>query len=286
MASFNKTITASARIDGSVAIDKDFRKRSAVNVVAGRKVTGMSDDQKRLCFVIGPIGDAGSDSRTHADWLLNGIIKPVFLARFPDYSVERADEIKAPGDINSQVINRLMTAALVIADMSMHNANAFYELAVRHMVRLPTIHIIHKDWKIPFDVAPYRAIHFARKDYNDIEHARSELESVVRDVTKEGFEVENPITHARAKFELDQHATPALLALASELAALRGKIAGLEEEVATNRELTSLQLGVPPTTGLTHFGAGFQTHNVNRNRLLFDDSIRQDLQTAMDSERQ
>jgi hypothetical protein len=51
--------------------------------------------------------------------------------------VQRADEIKAPGDINSQIINRLMDAELVIADMSMHNANAFYELAIRHMVRLP-----------------------------------------------------------------------------------------------------------------------------------------------------
>jgi hypothetical protein len=35
VASFNKTITASARIDGSVAIDQDFRKRSTLNVVAG-----------------------------------------------------------------------------------------------------------------------------------------------------------------------------------------------------------------------------------------------------------
>lgn len=107
-----------------------------------------------------------------------------------------------------------MAAALVIADMSMHNANAFYELAVRHMVRLPTIRIIHRDWKDPFDVAPYRAIHFSRRDFRDIESARSELESVVRDVTKNGFEVENPIIHAGAKFELDKHAPPAVQALA------------------------------------------------------------------------
>jgi hypothetical protein len=41
--------------------------------------------------------------------------------------------------MNSQIINRLMDAELAIADMSMHNASAFYELAIRHMVRLPTI---------------------------------------------------------------------------------------------------------------------------------------------------
>jgi hypothetical protein len=94
----------------------------------------MNETTQKLCFVIGPIGDAGTEARTHADWLLNGIIRPVFQVHFPDYLVQRADEIKAPGDINSQIINRLMSAALVIADMSMHNANAFYELAVRHMV--------------------------------------------------------------------------------------------------------------------------------------------------------
>jgi|1186.fasta_scaffold276435_2 hypothetical protein len=116
----------------------------------------------QLCFVIGPIGDPGTDVRRHADWLLKGIIKPVFVQHFPDSRVERADEIVAPGSINSQVITRLMDAKLVIADMSMHNANAFCELAIRHMVRLLTIHIIHKDWKVPFDVAPFRAIQFAR----------------------------------------------------------------------------------------------------------------------------
>src|ERR1700687_4206370 len=109
----------------------------------------MATEPKKLCFVIGPIGDARTEIRTHADWLLEGIIRPVFKEHFADFRVLRADGIKATGDINSQIINRLMDADLVIADMSLHNANAFYELAVRHMVRLPTIHVIHSDWKIP-----------------------------------------------------------------------------------------------------------------------------------------
>jgi len=38
----------------------------------------MTKDDKagsKLCFVIGPIGDAGTETRRHADWLLKGIIK-------------------------------------------------------------------------------------------------------------------------------------------------------------------------------------------------------------------
>ena len=95
-----------------------------------------------LCFVIGPIGDPGSEIRRDADWLLKGIIKPVVAEYFPEYYVERADEISEPGSISSQVITRLLDAPLVIADMSRHNANAFYELAIRHMVGLPTVHMI------------------------------------------------------------------------------------------------------------------------------------------------
>jgi hypothetical protein len=182
------------------------------------------DNSKKLCFVIGPIGSDGSDERCHADWLLKGIIKPVFEAHFPSYEVQRADEIVAPGSINSQVITRIMDAPLVVADMSMHNANAFYELAIRHMVGLPTIHVIGKEWKIPFDVAPYRAITFSRIDYADIEAARRALRSTVEEVIKPGFQVENPITHARGVAKITEHASDAMRVVLNEIASLKRKL--------------------------------------------------------------
>jgi hypothetical protein len=51
----------------------------------------MPEPSKKLCFVIGPIGDPGTQTRTHADWLLKAVIKPVFDASFPDFVVTRAD---------------------------------------------------------------------------------------------------------------------------------------------------------------------------------------------------
>jgi len=185
---------------------------------------------KKLCFVIGPIGDEGSDIRRHANWLLKGIIKPVFADHFPDFNVERADEIVAPGSINAQVITRLMDAALVIADMSLHNSNAFYELAIRHMVRLPTIHMILKDWKIPFDVSPYRAIRFSRDDCEDIEAAQKALKDAVEEAIQPEFQVENPVTHARGRVEFQKHASPEERVLSDELAALRDGVAELQRE--------------------------------------------------------
>lgn len=105
------------------------------------------------CFVIGPIGDEASPERIHADWLYKGIILPVFNNKdYPDWVVDRADTIATPGMISSQIINRLHDVALVIADLSFHNANAFYEMSIRHKVGKPIIHMIRKGEKIPFDV--------------------------------------------------------------------------------------------------------------------------------------
>jgi hypothetical protein len=230
----------------------------------------MTNDTRKLCFVIGPIGDAGTEIRTHADWLLEGIIRPVFAEHFSDFNVLRADEIRAPGDINSQIIQKLMDAELVIADMSLHNANAFYELAVRHMVRLPTIHVIHHDWKIPFDVAPYRAIHFSRKEFSDVSKARSELVSVVQEVIAPDFQVENPITHARAKFELDQHATPEIKALADEVASITAKLNALRPDAIYPSTLTP----VNPSKFAAFNRSLFDSQSAQLERFLTNNSFR------------
>jgi hypothetical protein len=51
----------------------------------------MTDETRKLCFVIGPIGDAGTETRTNADWVLDGVIRPVFAEHFPNFKGLRAD---------------------------------------------------------------------------------------------------------------------------------------------------------------------------------------------------
>jgi hypothetical protein len=209
----------------------------------------MSD--KKLCFVIGPIGDQATPERCHADWLFAGIIKPVFAEHFRDeFEVPvRADQIVAPGSINTQVITRLFEVPLVIADLSHHNANAFYELAIRHMVRLPTIHVIHKDWKLPFDVSGFRAIYFSRDDYADLEKARASLKSTVEEVMRPGFEVENPITHARGVINLDQHASSEQRVILDKLEALERQIQGLDPSYYSPSSALAKELGLGKELG-------------------------------------
>jgi hypothetical protein len=93
--------------------------------------------------------------------------------------------------------------------------------------------------KIPFDVAPYRAIHFSLSEAEHLEAAKEELRSAVAEIAKEGFVVENPITHARGRMELEQHASPEVRVLADEMEALRARVYNIEMLAALARAVAS-----------------------------------------------
>lgn len=160
--------------------------------------------KKKLCFVIGPLGKANSDQRAHADFLLKEIVKPVFRNRFSEFSVQRSDKIAAPGMIDSQIITALIEADLVIADMSMQNANAFYEMGVRHMVQKPIIHMYKAGEAIPFDVMPYRAIEFSIATQMEMKESRSRLSAAIQETFSQEFEIDTPVTRSRGMVRLKQ----------------------------------------------------------------------------------
>src|SRR5208337_2093713 len=140
-------------------------------------------------------------------WLLEGIIRPV-MAEYPDYQVKRADHEARPGLIDVQMINDLLNAELVIADLSLLNPNAFYEIGIRHMTQKPIIHMQLATERTPFDVSLYRAIKFARTRFSDVEKAKEELKKSVGAVLDSAYQPENPVTNAVGRLQLEQNATP------------------------------------------------------------------------------
>jgi hypothetical protein len=156
----------------------------------------MAEAKKKECFVIGPIGAVGSDARVHADWLFTEIILPVASVEF-GYNVERADKIAEPGRITDQIINAILGADLVIADLSEKNPNAFYELGIRHMMQNGiTIHMVRGGEELPFDIQDYRAIVFSLTHPDDLQAARDSLAAQIRTVEVDGYVPTNPITDA------------------------------------------------------------------------------------------
>jgi len=188
-----------------------------------------ANKSKKVCFVIGSIGDPGTEIRRHADWLLEAIIEPVFEAHFQEFTVTRSDKISAPGSISSQIINLLHTAELVIADMSRENANAFYEMGIRHMKRLPTIHMYSEGQNIPFDVKPYRAIPWKYAEPKDLKAAQAALKAAIKEVIVPGFVVDNPVTQARGVEKLEETATPEQRVLFDQVQQLQKRLDDLED---------------------------------------------------------
>jgi hypothetical protein len=167
----------------------------------------VSSKKKKVCFVIGPIGDQDSEARIHADWILEEIIQPV-LSEFDDYLVVRADQIAPPGMIDAQVIRYLLDAEIVVADLSRENPNAFYEIGIRHMAQKPIIHMQLADEKTPFDLSLYRTLKFSRSRPSELRKARDELKRTLEAVLAEDYKVDNPVTRARGQIKIEQEATP------------------------------------------------------------------------------
>lgn len=148
------------------------------------------------CFYVAPIGVAGSEQRKHSDLFLGSLVEPA-LEPF-GLKVIRADAIDKPGVITKQVLEYLVRARLVIADLSFHNPNVFYELAIRHMMRLPLVQIVRVGDSIPFDVNQMRTIIFDTTDIYSlvpkIETYRAEIASQVRRALDNADAVDTPIS--------------------------------------------------------------------------------------------
>jgi hypothetical protein len=149
---------------------------------------------KTTCFVIAPIDQEGSEQRKHSDMILESLIR---RSLDPEWDVVRADQITAPGMISGQVIEYLLQSGLVVADLSFHNPNVFYELALRHAVGKPTVHLIRSGDMIPFDLKDFRTITINTEDRYDLvaklDTYRSEIANYVRQAVAEGVDSSNPV---------------------------------------------------------------------------------------------
>lgn len=148
------------------------------------------------CFYIAPIGEENSEARKHSDLFLGSIVEPA-LEPF-QLKVIRADAIDKPGIITRQIIEYIMRSRLVIADLSFHNPNVFYELALRHAVKLPIVQLIRTCDRVPFDVNQMRTIQIDTTDIYTlvpkIVSYRSEVSNQVRRALEADHIVDTPIS--------------------------------------------------------------------------------------------
>jgi gp11 len=151
---------------------------------------------EKICFIVTAIGESGTPTRERADNVYKYLIAPV--CEELGYKPVRVDHVNAVDNINETVINYLRTAPMVVADMTEHNPNAFYELGFRQARELPLVPIIKVGERLPFDVMTTRTV-FYDTDVSKIEESKSNLKAKMQSF--ENFEM--PESRAERSLTLD-----------------------------------------------------------------------------------
>lgn len=151
-------------------------------------------DFEHECFFIAPISADDSDIRKRSNGVRDFVIAPAVESL--DLKVVRADDLMKPGQITLQVIEHVLSAKAVVADLTGRNPNVYYELAVRHTARLPVVLIIEEEdfENLPFDIQQMRIIKLNHKDLASAASAKDQIEAHLEEAI--AGEVDSPIATA------------------------------------------------------------------------------------------
>jgi nucleoside 2-deoxyribosyltransferase len=125
--------------------------------------------EKRHAFVIMPF---------HIEF--NSIYQELIKRPLEDvgYEVTRADSLMDQQNILSSIVQGITKADVVIADLTLTNANVFYELGLCHGLGVPVILIAQSITDVPFDLRSYK-IHIYETHFDKIGKLRDFLRNIV-----------------------------------------------------------------------------------------------------------
>lgn len=196
--------TPTGTMNPAIAAGRLLRSRRPTDggetAMAEKKTAAEAAPKKKRCFMITPIGEAGSNIRQHADWVFNFVLAPVMQER--GYEIARADKMHDPLMITDSIFDALTKSEVCVADLTMLNANVFYELGIRHALELPVIHIAQTGTALPFDNAGYRTIMFDRQCYDSMMRLKADINAQMDTIEKPDFNLSNPLTQFRGREKL------------------------------------------------------------------------------------
>lgn len=134
-------------------------------------------------FVVMPFGKKKGMNDQPFDFnaIYKLLIKPAIEAA--GFEPFRADEETSSGDILTDMFQELLLADMVVCDLSIDNANAFYELGIRHALRKRgVVHIQAGRAYMPFDIFNVRTLpyHITPEGLPDPEHIRNDIKAIAR----------------------------------------------------------------------------------------------------------
>jgi len=204
------------------------------------KESKIDEKTEKVAFVISPIGDEKTPTRKRSDQILKYIIEPIAIEL--GFKPIRADKITKPGIITTQIIEHILNDPLVIADLTDHNPNVMYELALRHAIKKPTVQLIAENQLLPFDVSGNRTIKLDHTDLDSVNIAKDELKKQIQEVMKNPDLVDSPISQAITLSGLKQSDNPissTLSSLSSAISDVVTRLAKIEQKMFAEEKVSS-----------------------------------------------
>ncbi len=221
----------------------------------------MGESENKICFVIAPIGGENTEIRGRSDDILHYLIEPV-VKEF-GYEAVRADKISRPGLITTQILELVIKAPLVIADLTGQNPNVLYELAYRHAFHGHSILLLEEGESLPFDVKDLRTIWIKHGNWGNVEVAKKTLANHVQAIEDNPTEVHTPVSTVAMLSELKSGTDPSrkiLGSLMEEIQAVQFELRELNTKLFGSRFIGAFPASLQhvPATGLKIPPPGYQ----------------------------
>jgi hypothetical protein len=204
------------------------------------------------CFVIMPFGDIIRDpdrarrfDRIYSQWIKPTVEGVRLVGADGQITCHRADRADGPGEIITHIIEHLVAADIVIADLSGRNPNVFYELGVRHAVNNNTILIAEDLNDVPFDLRGLRTISYSYEPEQML-NLRSALEKAIMAILADPGKIDNPIRRYLYEIEVNKlirQTTPpgydSLMQILSEVVSLKKELNAHQQDVRRFAEIVT-----------------------------------------------
>lgn len=131
------------------------------------------------CFVIMPFSKS-SPRHTEEYWTehFEKFLKPL-IEEVGEVEVVRSQPFRA--DIRGEIIKELITAPIVVADLTDGNLNVYWELGVRQSFKNGTITVAEKGTDLPFHLGSKGTLFYDTEDYAQIPEFSRLLRGCVQD---------------------------------------------------------------------------------------------------------
>ena len=222
------------------------------------------------CFVIMPFGDEATEPEQAAEWeaLYEWIKRSVESVGVPGTGervvCHRADKEVRPGQIITHVVENLLDADIVIADLSGQRPNVFYELGVRHALHSNTIIIAQRIEDIPFDLRGQRAFVYHNNSLAHLLKLQDHLMKAVEKIIGSPDFIDNPVGSflQRRKVEAGLSQPPSgydvMRNMVAELASFKKGFEAVADEVRRiTRAITSAEAPAPSAVPGREYDLGF-----------------------------